>query len=434
MHRFSSLRSIPLGTVALALFALLAAVLVAVPNARGAEIAEGYYGSNKERAEGSIPSLGGKIIGYSQYVDKNGFPPQNLILGTSRGMMLDPRVVKRVSGRTAFNSSVSDGAARELYAMGNFSELIAPGRAPHLVIMFDIEGLDRRAATQRVLATMKSERAIRTACPKAAKCTTFWRTKALEIVRDATIGHEGRPDLKLLQRPDGMILSPHLARLHRVGQDFVALRNHRIQIRVNSYRPGGGFDKLMPIPMAATRDLIKLANGWGDTPTIIITPMHPDCIRICGAAGRNAHHRNALTFFAQLAKTRQFDLHDFTDPKSYGGNAAGFYEDIHLRPVAAAQVVQAIDKFGGWDVDPRKPTTVDTAASVKSALASDTVSSDADAGELAALPDADPADLDKARLEQAASRTKTTAVAALGSVGPTFLERGLNQLGALARG
>ncbi|MCW2973461.1 MAG: hypothetical protein JWN72_1734 [Thermoleophilia bacterium] len=418
---------------ALLLLTLLTALAVAVPNA-SAELAEGYYGSNKERAEGSIPSLGGKIIGYSQYVDKNGFPPQNLILGTSRGMMLDPRVVKKVSGRTAFNSSVSDGAARELYAMGNFSELIAPGRAPHLVIMFDIEGLDRRAATQRVQASMKSERAIRTACPKAAKCTTFWRTKALEIVADAKVGHEGRPDLKLLQRPDGMILSPHLARLDREGQDFVALRNHRIQIRVNSYKPGGGFDKLMPIPMAATRDLIKLANAWGDTPTIIITPMHPDCIRICGAAGRNAHHRNTLKFFAQLAKTRQFDLHDFTDPKSYGGNAAGFYEDIHLRPIAAEQVVKAIDAFGGWDVDPRKPKDHDTEASVKSALAGDTVSSDADATDTAAIPSEDAADLDRDRLEQAASRTKVgSGAAAADASGPTFLERALNQLNALSR-
>ncbi|MCW2949401.1 MAG: hypothetical protein JWN41_414 [Thermoleophilia bacterium] len=403
--------------------ALVMVLAIAVPTAR-AELAEGYYGSNQERAEGSTPSLGGKMISYSEYVDKNGFPPQNLILGTSRGMMLDPRLVKQLSGRSAFNSSVSDGAARELYAMASFSELIAPGRAPHLVVMFDIEGLDRRTPTKRVLKTMEAEQRIRAACKRAAKCTDYWRKGALKIVADARAGHAGRPALNLTQRPDGMILYPHLARLEREGADFTAMRNHRIQIRVASYKPGGGFDKLMPIPEAATRDMLKLANAWGDTPTVVITSMHPDCIRICGPAGWSAHHRDALRFFKQLAKTYDFDLHDFSDPKSFGGSAGSFYEDIHLRPAGAALVIKKIDSFGGFDVDPRAPRSdTDASASVKTALVNDTVSSDAD-GSASDVPDADTLASLTVGEPESAQTTGTHSA---------FLERALSELHQLTR-
>jgi hypothetical protein len=420
-RHLSALRS----TVAAAalVLALLLTFGIAAPPA-SAELAEGYYGSNKERAEGSIPSLGGKIMGYAQYLDKNGYPPQNLILGTSRGMMLDPRVVKKLSGRSAFNGSVSDGAARELFALGNFSQLIAPGREPHLVLMFDVEGLDRRTPTKRVESTMKSEAAIRAKCHVASKCGKVWTTGARGIVKDATIGHEGRPALSLLQRPDGMILSPHLARLEREGADFNAIRAHRIQIRVASYQPGGGFDKLMPIPEAVTSDLLKLANGWGDTPTVIITAMHPDCIRICGPAGWSAHHRDALKFFAKLAKTEQFDLHDFSDARSFGGSAASFYEDIHLRPKAAAQVVAKINSFGGWSVDPRADkasTATDTAAGVAAALKGDTVSSDT-----STKPKVDPS-VAKALKVSARTRIANASKA-------TFLERSINELADMVRG
>ena len=389
---------------------LLAAVLAVASTAGAEEIAEGHYGSNKERAEGSIPSLGGKIIGYDAYTTKNGRPPKVLILGTSRGMMLDPREVKKVSGVSAFNASVSDGAARELLAMGSFAGLRTPGREPHLVIMFDIEGLDRRTPTKRVTMTIEAEAKARKACHKASKCAKAWRSSANAIVRSAKQGHEGRPDLSLLQRPDGMIRSPHLARMEREGADFAAIRAHRIQVRVNSYRPGHGFDKLMPIPMASAEDLIKLANAWGDTPTIVITAMHPDCIRICGPAGWNAHHRDALAWFAKLGRTHSFDLHDFSDARSFGGSAASFYEEIHLRPEAATMVVKKIDSFGGWNVDPRAPKA-DAPRSmpkVPDATAATDTASDAPAPGAPAPASATP---------RAAS----------------FLEHGINQLHAVTR-
>jgi hypothetical protein len=414
----STLRALVAGRTLVALLALVLVTVLGISSTAGAEeIAEGHYGSNKERAEGSIPSLGCKIMGYAAYTRKNGFPPKVLILGTSRGMMLDPREVKKYAGVSAFNASVSDGAARELLAMGSFAGLLTPGREPHLVIMFDIEGLDRRTPTKRVTSTIEAEAKARKACHKASKCAKAWRKAANAIVRSSTVGHEGRPDLSLLQRPDGMIRSPHLARLEREGADFAAMRAHRIDVRVNSYKPGHGFDKLMPIPKASAEELIKLANAWGDTPTILITAMHPDCIRICGPAGWSAHHREALAWFAKLSRTRDFDLHDFSDARSFGGSAASFYEEIHLRAEAATMVVKKVQSFGGWTVDPRgtgnAPTTKPEAIAKEARIA----------------PASDAVD----SAEAAAPRGQSVSDALAAPRTPSFLERGINQLHAVTR-
>ncbi|MCZ4495633.1 MAG: hypothetical protein JWM25_216 [Thermoleophilia bacterium] len=353
--------------------ALATFAAVAAPGAAAAaQQVEGHYGSASERAEGSNPSIGGKMIGYVAYTKANRRAPDVLILGTSRAMQLDPREIKKRSGKSAYNASVSDGAARELLAFGSFAELVTPERAPHLVIMFDIEGLDGRTPTRRVESTIAATEAARKSCPSAERCTTVWKNAAAAIVRDSAVGLRGRPAWSLMQRPDGLIRSPSLARMEREGVDLIGVRDRRIAIRIKSYRPGGAFDALEAAPKAKIKRLLQLANARGDSPSLVITSMHPECIRRCGPAGWFEHRRNARLFLRGLAKTYDFQIHDYSDPKAWGGTAASFYDEIHLRPKAAAQVVAKLDSEGAFDIDPTADPDPETAASASTSTSEST--------------------------------------------------------------
>jgi hypothetical protein len=119
----------------------------------------------------------------------------------------------------------------------------------------------------------------------------------------------------------------------------------------------------MPIPEARFTRLLQLANAWGDRPSVVITSMHPECIRRCGPAGWFAHRREARAFLRSLAKKYDFQIHDFSDPKAWGGTAASFYDEIHLRPKAAEQVVRKLDSQGAFDITPTDaPVTTAAAA------------------------------------------------------------------------
>ncbi|MCW2922776.1 MAG: hypothetical protein JWM98_180 [Thermoleophilia bacterium] len=357
--------------------ALALAVLLGLAAAAGPAIADdqhnpdGVAGASPAqiRSEGTNPRLGGKLAGYTAWVDAHGgASPDNVILGTSRAVQLDPRLIQRLTGRTTYNAAVSSGAARELLAVGDFVELLTPKDVPHLVVMLDIEAFDRRTPTKRVKAVLAAETAARSACRDRAACDAAWTRAARDIVRTAVAAARGLPAASNNQRPDGMQVNGNLETLDAQGVDLTPTRNKRIAIRIRSYRPGGGFDRLMPIPEAVFSKLMAEANARGDVPTVVITAMHPDCIRRCGPAGWFARRASALQFLAAQRKLHRFRLTNLSNPVSFGGGSGSFFDEIHLRPKAAAQVVRRLDRQGEWEVEvasPAPPSAPEVLAGVR---------------------------------------------------------------------
>ncbi|MCW2927503.1 MAG: hypothetical protein JWM86_1471 [Thermoleophilia bacterium] len=358
-------------TAALALIVALLASLAVAPSAN-AVLLEGDYSTAIQRREGHQPSLGAKMLGYSALTTAAGNPPDVVIVGTSRAVQLDPRLIKQLSGRTAYNFGTSDGAAREVLAVSSFVEMLTPGDAPHLVIMFDIEGLDRRTPTRRVMETIATLDAARGACSEAITCADQWRATARDLLRTAREGQEGMPPYRSVVRYDGMQINGNLEKLDRQGVDMVGIRNRRIAIRIRSYRPDGGFNRLMPIPMAAIRRAIVTANARGDAPTIVITSMHPECIRRCGPAGWYARRVSARAFLKQLDRTLDMTVIDASDPRTWGGGSSSFFDEIHLRPAAAAKLVRWLDAKRVFEVQPTPALVSDaSAARTKVSIGSD---------------------------------------------------------------
>jgi hypothetical protein len=371
-------------SVALLAWAASTALIGGSADAATPERLEGGETSAAARAEGSSPSLGGKLLGYDAFARALGRVPDAVIIGTSRAVQLDPRYITKLTrGRGAgghgirtYNAGVSDGAARELLAVGDFVAMREAGSfptGPHLVVLFDLEALDSRTPTKRVRAVLRSETIAHHACSDPmvnAVCAKRWRAAAAGILAAARVGQKALRPAREVQRPDGMQIHGYLETLDAQGVDLAPARARRIAIRIRSYRPGGAFDQLEAAPTAAARAMIEHANTRGDVPTIVLTAMHPDCLAKCGPAGWNLRHRQVRALFVTWQhQGLRFRLRDFSVPRAWGGSGADFFDEIHLRPAGAAKVVRALNRTGEWDVAPNPAVVVGAGlARVRSAL------------------------------------------------------------------
>lgn len=301
------------------------------------------------RTEGTNPTIAQKFLGYDAWVRGNRRAPDVLLLGSSRAALLDPVVVRRASGQTAYNAALSSGAGRELQAMTEFADLRGGGTLPHLVVLLDLEAFDNRRPTVRVLDYQRRIDAARTACSEPASCRASWLRTARRLVVDAIARQRTSPrPYRQTQRADGRQVNGLLARLEAQGADLAAMRERRIGIRMRSYRPGG-FDRIYPAPQLAFQRMLTLANARGVEPVIVLTPMHPDCIRRCGPAGWSARRTEVLALLDTLDDEHRFRTIDFTQLARWGGTGADFYDEIHLRPAASARVVRRLDALGAFD-------------------------------------------------------------------------------------
>ena len=295
----------------------------------------------RDAIEGSNPSLAQKVLAYDAWVSAHGGPPADLILGSSRSVQLDPQEIQQRTGATAFNAGITNAAVRDLLAMASYADLRTPGQLPRLVVLLDIEMFGRRVPTQRVLDYQHRIVATRAACADPAPCRGAWIEAAGAIARDARARQNGGRPYRATQRADGRQLRSRLAAWEARGIDLSAIRRRRIAIRVRSYGPGR-FDHLYVEQRQAFERLVTLANARGVQPVFVLTPMHPDCIRICGRAGWTTRRRQVQAFLRREAGQRDFTWVDLSYPATWRGSGASFYDEVHLRPAGASLVVQEL--------------------------------------------------------------------------------------------
>lgn len=301
----------------------------------------------RARTEGTNPTIAQRFLRYDRWVRTVQAPPDVLLLGSSRSVQLDPRQVRRLTGRTAFNAGVSDGAARELRAMADYADLRTPGDFPHLVIMLDLEAFDNRRPRVRILDYRRRIDAARRACDELAACRRAWMLAARRLSIDAAARQRGDDSWLATQRADGKQTDSVLAKLDRRGVDMAALTRQRIAVRVTTYRPPG-FDRLYWGPKADFERILRLANQRGDRPFVAITGTHPDCIRICGRAGWADRRTEVRAYLDELAERHEFGLLDMSYPSTWRGTRADFFDEIHPRPTGAARIVRRLVAVGAF--------------------------------------------------------------------------------------
>ena len=328
-----------------AVVVLAAALGIAAVSGGGAAQAAA---SGVDHVEGNNPTLAQKILGYNAWVRDHDGPPDVLLLGSSRAVALDPTLIKRVTGKTAYNAGITSAGARELLAMGSYADMRSPGRIPHLVVMLDLESFDNRRPNTRVVDYLAREDATYAACPTTSDCRSASLQAAHLIANDAVRRQRGAAvPYTTTQRADGKQINSPQAKLVAAGVNMNSVRNSRIAARIASYRPGA-FDHLYPIPSGLFAQLLQRANAAGDQPTLALTALHPDCLERCGAAGWNDRHSEVLAMLDQLQVTYDFSVLDLSVPSTWRGSGSDFYDEIHLRPVGASRVVHYLALQGAF--------------------------------------------------------------------------------------
>ena len=328
--------------------AVVAAAVVAVVTCTSA-LAAAPSAEYTER-EGTSPMLTDKVVGFDRWIRANKRVPDVLVLGSSRGVQFDPRVIRQVTGRTAYNASISDTAAPGLLAMAQYADLRSGGQPPKFLIFADLETFDGRTPFPRMSDYVRRTSAAYETCEDAEKCAKEWKHAGIAIATDAARRQRGGRPAAETQRPDGRQIGGRLEQWERDGIDLGAIRDRRIQQRIDSYS-NGGFERVHGPSVEQFARIIELANERGYEPFVILTTMHPDCIARCGPAGWSARRREVKAALRELAADHEFTLLDYSEPASWGGSANAFLDEIHIRQPAADAIIRALAEHGAYGRD-----------------------------------------------------------------------------------
>ena len=86
---------------------------------------------------------------------------------------------------------------------------------------------------------------------------------------------------------------------------------------------------------------IKLLNDHGTTPVIVLMPIHPRVLRVMKAHDMGAEREQLREYLAALGQTVNIKVLDFTTIRSFNGEAAWFYDGVHITRRNANRVIVA---------------------------------------------------------------------------------------------
>ncbi|HEY5168212.1 MAG TPA: hypothetical protein VIK03_02290, partial [Thermoleophilia bacterium] len=92
---------------------------------------------------------------------------------------------------------------------------------------------------------------------------------------------------------------------------------------------------------------IKLLNDHGTTPVIVLMPIHPRVLRVMKAHDMGAEREQLREYLAALGQTVNIKVLDFTTIRSFNGEAAWFYDGVHITRRNANRVIVAAKAEAG---------------------------------------------------------------------------------------
>lgn len=282
-------------------------------------------------------------------------PPEIVLLGSSRVMKFDPRDVERLTGRPAFNASVSGGVPRDAWL---FTRLIAeqqPGKGafPHLVWGLDVDAFrdkqlrDGLATDPRMTRFIPRRERIATAVAGAGTLTELQTLKA--SVRSIRSG--GAPKRR----------GPASARRFSAqGFQEWSLPFPRTQsalersVRTQIAQYAGfiferdAYDGITQQPLDDFVDVIRIANDNGDTPTIFLTPYHPLGEQLLAQHEIAAREREVRSKLRELQRDGdvRFEVVDLTSLASFDGDPRQFYDGVHMTPRNTRRALAVLQEQG----------------------------------------------------------------------------------------
>jgi len=263
--------------------------------------------------------------------------PQVVVLGSSRALKIEPSWIQHRTGLTGFNAASAGARTEEAWGYVN----LLHDRFPHVhtrYLWLVEPELFRRGRTNPLLLDNPTlGRYYGSGAKGASKLADVRQLFSWNALRDSykVVRAELRdikPDAFASFAPDGFRVSDRHDRLlsqgRKLSDELVkGIRDWRSSARLN-FGPAPG--DLAAGPRASFERTLRLMNGWGDAPVVVLSPMHPAYRRALGPAGIGHMHDVLLAYLHGLQR-RGFRLTvlDMSDIRSFGGDPNAFYDPIH---------------------------------------------------------------------------------------------------------
>lgn len=282
--------------------------------------------------------------------------PEVLLLGSSSARNFDPKTVEELSGRTAFNASMSAGRPADAFAMASLA-------AEHFVTDDDLRSRGEKAAGPHLVYFLDVDSALASNPPNAGLVTTadlrrqFGR---MELGRMALETFTPYLQLSTLK------LSAQSVRRYMRGERFSEASSES-SIRVDGFRVkdplrGGGVDNqarfnaeteryrlsIYGTGEPATLDrrarnhierMVADANERGDTPTIVIMPVNPKAVEVLRPFGWDERYEAVRDFVTELGTRHELRLVDLHRAEDVGLSKRDYYDNVHTTTEASDRIL-----------------------------------------------------------------------------------------------
>jgi hypothetical protein len=256
--------------------------------------------------------------------------PGVLVLGGSRALRIDPAVIRRLTGRTAFNAAVPHATPEDGWAFVNLLHSRFPHARFAVLWVIHCDEFDEWTPGASLLedpflSRFLPGRFVASSLDRMGKAATA--ALAAGALHPSVIA------------PDGFTLSDAIS---------ASARGDTLAARVAAYTASTlAFYRHTPArfqdqPLDYFEMTLRLLNDLGVRPAIVLAPLQPRYLAAIARHGWDARHRLMLAYLHRLARVDRFSLLDFSRLASIGGSPAGFYDAVHMRPATAALLVAAV--------------------------------------------------------------------------------------------
>gem|GEM_PF-7122779 len=260
-----------------------------------------------------------------------------LILGSSRTWQFSPQTIHRLTGRTAVNMSVGSCRAEDYLLITHYS--IHHGRTPGIIILgIDLEAFHnglpvdsqwkRLGPDSRALIAQLRQPSYKTFFQNASELLSYHMTTA-SAGSLARYVRATNPAPRAIFAEDGTIRYP---RWEAQIADHTFDLQTNIAASIQEYRRRlQDFTALADWRKAYFREFLLLCREHGIKVAAFVTTLHPQLTADLTVSTEYAERKAELWAYLQSLRVEfAFELHDFEDPESYGGNDVDFWDGAHI--------------------------------------------------------------------------------------------------------
>ena len=266
--------------------------------------------------------------------------PEILIFGSSRTFTVDPDYIFNLTGKRAFNASVSYGRSEDHHALLRYLVEHTDIRPKHIVVGFNAGAFNNDPIDTQLMNNKYLKRYLAEApTPLYQRAPRILKTKlnasyVRDMIRGLVFNAKGFPEDRVSFLPHGM-------------QDTIDTAYDAQKIDLNYYRALALFEHLEEPNwdrLEAFRSFIHLALEEDIRVSVVLLPM-PDVTRerLLEETALSDIEARLQTFFTD-EMPKMVTFYDFSEVDSFGGLSEGFNDPTHPNIANTRLITEAIFK------------------------------------------------------------------------------------------